>query len=235
MLLTIDSFLRLFGFEMPADTRNSKKGGDSHSIDELLKGIEALEATVVSQGKKIEKLEAEKEVKDHAIDAMKKSVKQSADRSEELEQYGRRNCLRIHGVEVADNETSDDVVKKVESIAAEVGVTLQRDDIFRAHCIGKVVEKKGKKTKQIIVKFRSWNARCGLYKSRPTVKKPVHTAKSFSSISVDLTKKRLSLLHKAREVIEEKYGKESEVFAYADINCRLHCDLMVKISRFSIQ
>ena len=48
-----------------------------------------------------------------------------------------------------------------------------------------------------------------------------HTAKSFSSISVDLTKKRLSLLHKAREVIEEKYGKESEVFAYADINCRL--------------
>ena len=41
-------------------------------IDELLKRIEALEATVASQGKKIEKLEAEKEVKDHAIDAMKK-------------------------------------------------------------------------------------------------------------------------------------------------------------------
>ena len=57
---------------MPADTRNSKKGGDSHSIDELLKRTEALEATVASQGKKIEKLEAEKEVKDHAIDAMKK-------------------------------------------------------------------------------------------------------------------------------------------------------------------
>ena len=72
-------------------------------------------------------------------------MKQSADRSEELEQYGRRNCLRIHGVEVADNETSDDVVKKVESIAAEVGVTLQRDDIFRAHRIGKVVDKKGKR------------------------------------------------------------------------------------------
>ena len=37
----------------------------------------------------------------------------------EWEQYGRRLCIRINGVPVAENETSNDVLQNVKSIIEE--------------------------------------------------------------------------------------------------------------------
>ena len=39
--------------------------------------------------------------------------------NEELEQYGRRLCVRIDGVPTVDNETSDEVLSKVKSLIKE--------------------------------------------------------------------------------------------------------------------
>ena len=38
---------------------------------------------------------------------------------DEWEQYGRRLCIRINGVPVAENETSNDVLQNVKSIIEE--------------------------------------------------------------------------------------------------------------------
>ena len=209
---------------MSSKTRSGKNGADTGVNADLLKRIEELEKLVEKQGKKIEYLESQNAVKSKSIDMLHKNFIKDSERCEELEQYGRRDCLRIHGVEVAEDgteETADDVFQKVGVIAAEVGVTLNKHDVYRAHRIGKVVEKNGKRTKQIIVKFRSWNARCAFYKARPTRRKNI-VKKSFSSISVDLTKSRLSLLSKVRDAIKERYGDDNDdVFVFSDINCRL--------------
>ena len=42
-------------------------------------------------------------------------------KNEELEQYGRRLCLRIEGVPPVENETSDDVLDEVKSLITESG------------------------------------------------------------------------------------------------------------------
>ena len=58
------------------------------------------------------KLEFSRELKDQ----IKKGVKC---RNEELEQYGRRCCLRIEGVPSVENESLDDVLGKVKFLITE--------------------------------------------------------------------------------------------------------------------
>ena len=77
-----------------------------------------------------------------------------------------------------------------------------------------------KKVRSIIVKFKSWKARATFYKARPKNyvngrKKPGLT--SFS-VSLDLTKRRYSLLAKAKSIIKDN---PAVMFAFADINCSL--------------
>ena len=46
-------------------------------------------------------------------------VKEMQQANEELEQYGRRLCIRIDGVPTVDNETSDEVLDKVKCLIKE--------------------------------------------------------------------------------------------------------------------
>ena len=57
--------------------------------------------------------------------------------NEELEQYGRRLCLRFEGVETEENETSEKVLEKVVSMCKEAGVDVPNETLDRAHRIGK--------------------------------------------------------------------------------------------------
>ena len=151
-----------------------------------------------------------------------------------LEQYQRRTSLRIHGVPVPDGpETNQEVIKHVEETHKALKIPFVRENIFRAHRIGqkKTIDvdidpndkRKGVKkvkTQAVICKFTSWDARCALYKARPTRKKPVNN-KCFTSISLDLEKNRLALLDVARSKITDLDLNTNEVYAFADINCNL--------------
>ena len=52
------------------------------------------------------------------------------------EQYSRRSCLRIHGVEVKEKEGKDDVMNTLELCYSSLGVPFNPNDIDRAHLIG---------------------------------------------------------------------------------------------------
>lgn len=216
-----------------SDDVGSEAGGDVPDLGDVARKLALLEKTVQNQAAQIALLDSTVKLKSSTIaslqariDSLEGRVAKTDPQVEELEQYGRRSCLRIHGVKTAANESDDDVVKVVEQVAKQIGVDVNRDDIFRCHRIGK--EKtldNGTITKPIIVKWRSWNARCAFFRARPTVKKPLKLGtgeqKCFTSISLDLTKQRLNLLDAARKLIEEKHPDSSEVFAFANINCRL--------------
>ena len=53
--------------------------------------------------------------------------------NEELEQYGRRLCLRIDGVTSVNNESGDDVLKSVESLFREAKVDISKAVVDRTH------------------------------------------------------------------------------------------------------
>ena len=85
------------------------------------------------------------------------------------EQYSRRSCLRIDGVEIKENEDGDGIMNVLEYCYSSVNLQFDANDIDRAHRIGLPYTDKnsGKKVKSIIVKFRSWKARQRFYKGRP--------------------------------------------------------------------
>ena len=114
------------------------------------------------------------------------------------EQYSRYNCLRIHGVEVKENEDEDGIMNVLEDCYSSVNLQFDGNDIDRAHRIGFPYTDKnwGKKVKSIIAKFRSWKARQCFYKGR-TRHYADSSKKQGFKVSVDLTKRRYLLLIKA--------------------------------------
>ena len=57
-------------------------------------------------------------------------------RNEELEQYGRRLCLRIDDVPTVENESSNDVLEFTKSLFKEAKVAVPDNVLDRAHRIG---------------------------------------------------------------------------------------------------
>ena len=62
--------------------------------------------------------------------------------SDALEQYGRRNILRISGIPETDREDNDDFVLRV---ASDLGVPMSPREIDRSHRVGKVHTGRGPK------------------------------------------------------------------------------------------
>ena len=75
--------------------------------------------------------------------------------NEELEQYGRRLCIRVERAPTTDNETSEEVLKKVQSLINEKECDIPDVAIDRAHCIGNGYKDRKTNTlcKTIIVRF----------------------------------------------------------------------------------
>ena len=89
---------------------------------------------------------------------------------DDIEQYSRRSCSRIHGIGYnKDQEGRENVMDIVRKCYEEVDIPFDERNIDRAHRIGKTYrEKDGDKTfKSIIVKFRSWKSRLEFYRARP--------------------------------------------------------------------
>ena len=53
---------------------------------------------------------------------------------DELEQYSRRNCLLLHGVQENENENTDDIVLK--TMSEELDIEIKENDLHRTHRIG---------------------------------------------------------------------------------------------------
>ena len=183
-------------------TNNSLEELFNKLNDEIMKKCDE---KVSEQNAKIEKLESIITIHENTVD--------------DNEQYSRRSCLGIHGVEVKENEDEDGILNVLEDCYSNVNLQFDANEIDRAHRIGLPYTDKNssKKVKSIIVKFRSWKAYHRFYKGRPryyadSSKKPGFT------VSVDLTKRRYLLLTKAKGLIK---GNSNIKFVYSDSNVPL--------------
>ncbi|KAK4874019.1 hypothetical protein RN001_013379 [Aquatica leii] len=106
---------------------------------------------------------------------------------DDLEQYTRRNSLRIWGIKEERNENVENQVLNVCN--NQLGLTLSNNDIDRCHRIGM----QGNKTRPIIVKFIGYRQRAMVFSAKKKLKG------TGVQIREDLTKNRATLLHCASE------------------------------------
>ena len=132
---------------------------------------------------------------------------------DELEQDGRRLCIKINGVPVAENETSNDVLQNVKSIIEESNREIPDVSIDRAHRISKTYTEKtsGLKYKRIIVRFATFRHKTMFYHIRKNLKRNL-------KVKLDLTKKRYSTFTEAMQLVK---NNKAVKFVMAGINYRL--------------
>ena len=130
-----------------------------------------------------------------------------------MEQDGRRLCIKINGVPVAENETSNDVLQNVKSIIEESNREIPDVSIDRAHRISKTYTEKtsGLKYKRIIVRFATFRHKTMFYHIRKNLKRNL-------KVKLDLTKKRYSTFTEAMQLVK---NNKAVKFVMTDINYRL--------------
>ena len=184
-------------------------------LEQQMNQIDKLEKKLEKQANRFNELEGQ-------IALQKKMSDLLEIKCDNNEQYSRRTSIRIHGTEVSENESVDNVMAVVKSCHEKINVPFDQDNIHRVHRIGKKYtdENTGKKVQSIIVKFKSWKSRKEFYDARPRnfvngKKKP---GLNFFNVSVDLTRRRYLLLKTAKGIIKDNPNIS---YVYADINCSL--------------
>ena len=94
----------------------------------------------------------------------------------------------IKGIDKEKDETSSKCIEKVIKVCKHIKVDITKNDIDRAHRVGK-------DRSTMIVKFFSFIKRTSVYKARKNSDK--------NKIHLDITKKRLNLLDEAKKLIKE--------------------------------
>ena len=111
---------------------------------------------------KFDDLEKEIKKKDEKINQLEKTIENLAEKQklsseiDDLEQYSRRNCLVLHGVNESNNENTNEII--IKTFSEELGVEIKEDDLDRSHRLGKP-KRKDNKLRPIIVKFARYAVR----------------------------------------------------------------------------
>ena len=94
-----------------------------------------------------------------ACSELQDRVERLEDDNHSLEQYSRRNSLRISNIPEGQNEQTDEIVCE---LAEKMNVHIKRSDIDQSHRVGRIEPRLGpgnRHHRDIIVKFARYNAR----------------------------------------------------------------------------
>jgi hypothetical protein len=134
-------------------------------------------------------------------DALRASLKSNQLQIDELEQYGRRMCLDVTGIQGDTGEASENVESKLLDKISKVKLpngqklNITSKDIDRCHRKGKFQDGKG--NRKVIVKFTNSKARQALYENRKLLGAGIF-------VQENITKFREQLAFEARELVRSK-------------------------------
>ncbi len=115
-------------------------------------------------------------------------------RTDELEQYSRRNCLLIHGIQEHLREDTNDIV--IDTVAQHLNVNISPAEIDRSHRLGSKKndgDSDRPRPRPIIVKFVSYSTRSKVFRSKR------HLKGTNIVITENLTKRRADLLRSTKQ------------------------------------
>ena len=174
-------------------------------LNDLREGIKQIQNEIKSHCRH---LESENQMLKHQMSELRRLNISNQNNHKELEQYGRRLCLRIDGVPTKTNESSDDVLESVKSLFKEAKVDIPESVIDRAHRIGSryLDASSNNYCKSIIIRFTTFRHRTMFYRAKNKLKRGAR-------IKLDLTKSTYALLKRPND--------PSIKFFHANVNCRL--------------
>ena len=168
----------------------------SEKYDELLKKQQCMEEI----NKKL--LEENNLLKSQVFNLGNQS-KQFAETVNELEQYGRRDCLEVRGIPVQEGENTDDLVCSVASL---VNVNINAEDISVSHRLSSNRTTSSNQPPVIIAKFVRRCVKDKIYQAKKYLKgkttqdlRPGSLPYSKIYISESLTRKNKELFDKCLE------------------------------------
>ena len=166
-----------------------------HEINDTIKlivhEIKNLKEELQISNYKVKHLEAENE-------KLKKSVNLTLFKLDALEQYGRRENLRIYGLPES-NSTNDDGEEAVLKIAKVLNIDLNSNDIQRAHRMGRP----SSKPRPVIARFLSYKKRNQMLFAKSKLKINPEFTNAF--ITEDLTPLRHKLLKYVKYECDDKF------------------------------
>ena len=130
---------------------------------------------------------------------------------DDIEQYGRRVCLRVEDMPLKQDETEQKLMDQLEDEFSNVGLDVTASSIERIQRIGPIYSEEDEEGKQYErQQVKNWGSRTKVYKNRKKSNK--------FKFQVGLTKRRLLLLKKARDMTKNMANVD---FTFSDVNCRL--------------
>ena len=132
------------------------------------------------------------------IEAKDKEIKELEEKIDNLEQYSRRNSLRLHGIAEKESENLIDEIPALLNKELQFPAPMKRADICRIHRLGP--RSSQGQPRPIIVKMVSYQARSKVFSARSKLK----NSSSRLFINEDLTRTRSQLFYKARQLKREK-------------------------------
>ena len=147
---------------------------------------------------KFDDLEKEIKKKDGKINQLEKTIENLVEKQKTLsseidglEQYSRRNCLVLNGVNESNNESTNEIL--IKTFSEELGVEIKEDDLDRSHRLGKP-KRKDNKPRPTIVKFARYAVRGEIFTNRRKLKV------KLLLITESLASSRMQLLSEAQKI-----------------------------------
>lgn len=137
--------------------------------------------------------------KDQKIASLENRIAILETENDNLEQYSRRNSLRITGLVESESEDILSTVLDVINVNTKLTPPIEASDVDRIHRVGKKVPGRSRPT---LIKFATYRARKRVMDKRSSFKNSESTTPIF--LNEDLTKRRAQLFWKARQLKKEK-------------------------------
>lgn len=136
---------------------------------------------------------------------MDNEIQDLKNRLDDMEQYSRRNCLKITGIKEHEGENTDQAVLNVinDIIFKDAQVQLSMSSIERSHRVG---PQRGKNHRDIIVKFQSYRDRHLVFTNKRNLKSYNRNPSNNSRIYINeaLTRHRSKLFAAVRRLAKNK-------------------------------
>ena len=178
-------------------------------ISSLEKRLDAIENKNRILEAKVTTLESEKVINENVTRLLSEEV-------DRLDQYHRRsNIIIANVIKTNEKESEEEVKKKVHDILkTDLKLPDTIPQIDKLHRIGKVRERNGKQSQDIIVRFTTHRARYQVYTNRKSTRNV--------KIRPNLTRRRETLRYEASESTKDN---DKVNFVYADV----HGDIKVRL------
>ena len=150
-------------------------------------------------------------------DELKLARENCEEKIDNLEQYTRKDSLRIEGIDYADDETPQALGTKIVKALKSIGAKVSVGDFHRYHRSGPSrTLSDGRTVSQTIVRFNNWAARKSSIEASQKGTRAERQSR-HQHVKVDITKRRLALLKKAQSALRD----HPIAHAYANNECAL--------------